>query len=56
MHSGAGDVLPRVTKDELRAAVRAVHSYFENLASHVPAVFGHMSIFLNDAGWVTTTV
>jgi hypothetical protein len=48
MHSSAGEHMPRVSKEELRSSVRAVHAYFEELANSVPGAFGHMLTLLED--------
>jgi hypothetical protein len=46
MHPQVGSALPRVSKDELRGAEKAVHSYFKQLADSVPSIFGLYTIFL----------
>lgn len=51
MHSTSPSApLPRVSKQELRAASGAVRAYFEDLANRVPKAFGHMDVFLRDVG------
>jgi hypothetical protein len=46
MHTDFGEPITRVTKKELIRSARAVLSFFDELASKVPTVYGHLSIFV----------
>jgi hypothetical protein len=46
MHSGFGEPLARVTKEELIRSARAVFAYFEQLTLKLPVTFQHMKILL----------
>ena len=48
MHSPAGESIPRVSKEELKLSINAVHTYFEELANGIPGAFGHMLVLLKD--------
>ena len=47
VHSRSGERIPRVSKDELKVAVAAVHQYLSVLANDIPDVFGHMTLYLD---------
>jgi hypothetical protein len=48
MHSGFGQPLSRVTKEELIRSAKAVFAYFEDLVSKSPVTFDYLGVFLKD--------
>jgi hypothetical protein len=48
MHPTPGEPMPTVSKDELRKAVAAVHSYFEELTRGLPSAFGLLKPLLEN--------
>src|ERR1039458_6011164 len=46
MHPRVGEEPPRVTKDELREAERAIRGYFSQLATAIPDIFRAYEVFL----------
>jgi hypothetical protein len=54
VHAPPDEALPRVTKAELRAAVDAVRSYFEELHQKAPETFKAQGLMLKDFEFTET--